>query len=123
MRCPFAIAYCLMLLVSGCLSAHAEKRVALVVGIDKYPALASEHQLQKAVNDARAIGDALRQIGFEVIRGENLSRLDLSARLDEFTRKLEAGDTALFFFAGHGVSLGGIQTPIHIEAHTTARRG
>src|SRR3954466_1283629 len=43
----------LMIVVS---SAYAEKRVALVVGNDRYPNLSAERQLQRAVTDARAIG-------------------------------------------------------------------
>jgi hypothetical protein len=49
--------------------AHAEKRVAVVIGNDRY---ANLEQLQKAANDARAVGAALQQIGFDVIAGENL---------------------------------------------------
>jgi formylglycine-generating enzyme required for sulfatase activity len=87
--------------------AHAERRVALVVGNDRYVNLPADQQLQKAANDARAVGDALAQIGFEVIRGENLDRRALVDRLDDLTQRLAAGDTAFFFFAGHGVAIGG----------------
>jgi uncharacterized caspase-like protein len=55
-------------------SAHAEKRVALVIGNDRYANLPTHEQLQKAVNDARAVGEVLKSIGFEVIPGENLDR-------------------------------------------------
>ena len=34
-------------------SAHAEKRIALVIGNDRYANLAASDQLQKAVNDER----------------------------------------------------------------------
>src|SRR5207244_1603720 len=92
----------------ACLSAaHAEKRVALVVGNNLYPNLAADQQLQKAVNDSRAMGEALGQLGFEVLRGENLGRQALVDRLDELTGRLSPGDTVFFFFAGHGVAIGG----------------
>jgi hypothetical protein len=87
--------------------AHAEKRVALVIGNDRYANLAANEQLQKAVNDARAVGKALTQLGFEVMSGENVGRQALVDRIDAFARRLSAGDTAFFFFSGHGVSLGG----------------
>jgi uncharacterized caspase-like protein len=48
----------------GVLSAHADKRVALVIGNDRYANLPASEQLQTAVNDARAVGKALEQIGF-----------------------------------------------------------
>jgi formylglycine-generating enzyme required for sulfatase activity len=88
--------------------AHAEKRVALVIGNDRYANLAANEQLQKAVNDARAVSGALRQIGFEVIPGENLGRQAMLARLDETAQRLSTGDTVFFFFAGHGVAVDGL---------------
>ena len=51
----------------GIVPVRAEKRVALVVGNERYANLLDREQLRKAVNDARAVGDALRQIGFEVV--------------------------------------------------------
>jgi formylglycine-generating enzyme required for sulfatase activity len=87
--------------------ASAEKRVALVIGNDRYPSLPAHQQLQKAANDARLIGDTLARLGFDVIRGENLDRRAMIERLDQLTQKLAPGDTAFFFFAGHGVTVAG----------------
>jgi formylglycine-generating enzyme required for sulfatase activity len=87
--------------------AHAEKRVALVVGNDRYTNLPEHEQLQKAVKDAGAVSGALQQLGFEVMSGENLARQALVDKLDAFTQRLSQGDTAFFFFAGHGVALSG----------------
>jgi uncharacterized caspase-like protein len=81
--------------------------VALVVGNDRYANLPVDQQLRKAVNDARAVGDVLVKLGFNVIRGENLGRQGLVDKLDELTRQLTAGDTVFFYFSGHGVALGG----------------
>src|SRR5579871_522235 len=88
-------------------TAHAEKRVAVVVGNERYPNLSANEQLQKAVNDARAIGGALKQIGFDVLSGENLGRQALLTRLDEAAQRLTPGDTVFFFFSGHGVTVDG----------------
>jgi uncharacterized caspase-like protein len=85
--------------------ACAEKRVALVVGNDAYVNLP---QLQKAVNDARAVGGALTEIGFEVITGENLGRGALLEKLNDLIQRLAPGDTAFFFFSGHGVAVDGV---------------
>jgi uncharacterized caspase-like protein len=97
-------------LVSACAVApvYAEKRVALVIGNDRYANLSANEQLQKAVNDARAVGGALRQIGFEVIGGENLDRRALVGRLNALTQRVVPGDTAFFFFSGHGVAIDGV---------------
>ena len=56
-------ALCLMLAVP----AQAAKRVALVIGNNDYK---NVPKLQKAVNDARTMGDTLKQLGFIVMVAE-----------------------------------------------------
>jgi hypothetical protein len=90
--------------VCGAVPACAERRVGLVVGNDRYVNLGDRDQLQKAASDARAVGNALRQIGFEVVEGENLGRQALIDRLDEVARQ-SSGATVFFFFSGHGVAV------------------
>lgn len=84
--------------------AQAEKRVALVVGNDNYRHVP---KLQKAVNDARAMGDTLKRLGFEVMVAENQTRQAFTEALLAFDRAIEQGDTAFFFFAGHGFEIAG----------------
>ena len=88
--------------------ASAEKRVALAVGIDVYDNLPAHEQLKKAVNDARAMGAALRELGFGATVEENVSRLAFTRAWQKFLNQLEPGDTAALFFAGHGVEIGGL---------------
>ncbi len=82
----------------------AGKKMALVIGNDAYEQVAD---LQKAVNDSRAIGDTLESQGFTVVRGENLSRRNMNQTIASFTSRLGQGDEAVFFFAGHGVEIAG----------------
>ncbi|MGJ4932221.1 caspase family protein [Bradyrhizobium sp. HKCCYLS2038] len=84
--------------------AHAEKRVALVVGNNDYRYVP---KLQKAVNDARTMGDTLKQLGFNVMVAENLNRQQFSQALLAFDNAVEPGDTAFFFYAGHGFEIAG----------------
>jgi Caspase domain len=84
--------------------AFAEKRVALVIGNNDYK---NVPKLQKAVNDARTMGDALKQLGFNVMVAENLNRQAFSQTLLAFDNAVGAGDTAFFFFAGHGFEIAG----------------
>ncbi|MEW6644168.1 MAG: caspase family protein [Pseudomonadota bacterium] len=84
--------------------AVAEKRVALVVGNNDYRNIP---RLQKAVNDSRAMGDVLRQLGFTVMAAENQTRKGFTETLLAFDQVVEPGDTAFFFFAGHGFEIGG----------------
>jgi FKBP-type peptidyl-prolyl cis-trans isomerase len=107
MRRAIACAFALASLLLGVAPAAADKRVALVIGNDRYQNLAADQQLQRAVNDARAVSEVLGRIGFTVLRGENLNRQALIDKFDEMAGQLGPGDTAFFFFAGHGVTIGG----------------
>jgi formylglycine-generating enzyme required for sulfatase activity len=108
--------YVIRLIVVGCCAlagliagpAQAEKRLALSVGIDAYDNLPAHEQLKKAVNDARAMGTALRELGFDTQIAENVSRLAFTRTWQRFLNRLQQGDTAALFFAGHGVEIGGL---------------
>lgn len=80
------------------------KRVALVIGNDDYQEVV---KLQKAGNDAKAMADALKSVGFEVVSAVNLVRREMNFQLQSFYSKLEPGDEALFFYAGHGIEIAG----------------
>src|SRR6476661_234201 len=84
--------------------AYAEKRVALVIGNNEYK---NVPKLQKAVNDARTMGDTLKQLGFTVMVAENQTRQAFSESLLAFDKAVDKGDTAFFFYAGHGFEIAG----------------
>ncbi len=99
------LAVCLLFLFVDLTPALAARRIGLVLGNDNYHALPI---LKKAGNDARAVGAALREMRFDVvIEDTDLTRRETSQRLSELTRSIKPGDTVFFFFAGHGVSIGG----------------
>lgn len=79
------------------------RRLALVIGIDRYQNI---DPLKKAVNDSKAVSKALQKIGYDVVSVENPDRRMMSTKLQEFQGNIKPGDTAFFFFAGHGVALG-----------------
>jgi hypothetical protein len=101
---PVRAALALGLALSYFAPAHAEKRVALVIGNNDYK---NVPKLQKAVNDARTMGDTLKQLGFSVMVAENQNRQAFSETLLAFDKAVEAGDTAFFFYAGHGFEIAG----------------
>lgn len=84
--------------------ALASKRVALVVGNNDYR---NVPRLLKAVNDARTMDEALRQLGFTVMVAENQTRQAFSQTLLTFEQQIDAGDTVFFFYAGHGFEIAG----------------
>jgi uncharacterized caspase-like protein len=88
--------------------AHAEKRIAFVVGIDKYDNLAPQQLLQRAVNDARSVVAALAPLGFEVVSAENVGRAIFNEQWQKFLEKINPGDTAAVYFSGHGVEIEGL---------------
>ncbi|UGY02852.1 caspase family protein [Bradyrhizobium quebecense] len=90
--------------IASAAPAQAEKRVALVIGNNDYR---NVPKLQKAVNDARTMGDTLKQLGFNVMVAENLNRQAFSETLLAFDRTVEPGDTVFFFYAGHGFEIAG----------------
>jgi uncharacterized caspase-like protein len=105
---PFRVALAASLAASLLLafvpSAHAEKRVALVIGNNDYK---NVPKLQKAVNDARAMGETLKQLGFSVMVAENQTRQAFSENLLAFDAAVGPGDTVFFFYAGHGFEIAG----------------
>src|ERR1700716_4486895 len=91
-------------LVALAAPAHAEKRVALVIGNNDYR---NVPKLQKAVNDARTMGATLKRLGFSVMVAENQTRQAFSQTLLAFDNAVQPGDTAFFFYAGHGFEIAG----------------
>ncbi|HZX32271.1 MAG TPA: caspase family protein [Rhodocyclaceae bacterium] len=84
--------------------AAPEKRVALVIGNDTYQEVA---KLEKAANDARAVGQQLKKVGFEVLSYTNLTRREMNQAIGQFVEKVSGGGVGVFFYAGHGVQAGG----------------
>ena len=116
-RLRFAAAAFCFALVMLAAPAQAAKRVALVIGNNDYK---NVPKLQKAVNDARTMGDTLKQLGFSVMVAENQTRQAFSETLLAFDHAVEPGDTAFFFYAGHGFEIAGqnFLLPIDVPAAT-----
>src|SRR4030095_231924 len=94
-------------------SASAEKRVAFVVGNGAYKNVAP---LPNPSVDAKAMAATLRNVGFEVVEGSNLTRDKMTERLLDFGKKAQGADVALFFYAGHGIAISGTNYLLPIDA-------
>ena len=76
------------------------RRFALVIGNDSYSSLPV---LSNAVNDSKAMSEALKQANFEVSYYKNLSKRQMEEALNNFSKKLGKDDVGMFYFAGHGI--------------------
>jgi Caspase domain/Putative peptidoglycan binding domain len=100
------------LLVSATV-AKADKRVAFVVGNGAYKNVAA---LPNPAIDAKSMAKVLRNVGFDVVEGTNLTRDKMTERLLEFGKKAEGADVALFFYAGHGIAINGTNYLLPVDA-------
>ena len=113
---------CLALFVAcGCPSgpAFAEKRVALVIGNSAYRNVAA---LDNPRNDARLMAATLQGLGFVLIGNGPQTDLDKQAfdgALQMFGNAVLGADVALFYYAGHGVQVGGRNFLVPISANPT----
>ena len=83
------------------------KRIAFVVGINRYDNFDSGSQLQYPVNDAKAVSLELRKIGFEVFEGINLTESEFYEKWQLVLDQISSQDIFIFFFSGHGVQIEG----------------
>jgi hypothetical protein len=88
------------------------RRKALVIGNDVY---ARVPKLEAARADAKAIGQALSSVGFDVSLHTDLSERAMKRAMREFKAKVEGGDEVAFFFAGHGVQIDGINYLLPVD--------
>jgi hypothetical protein len=102
-------------LASG--AAHAQGRLAFVVGNDAYR---NVNPLKKAVNDARAVGQSLQRLGFRVTLGENLGWREYVEKFSAFENSIQPGDTVFLFYSGHGVEIDGANFLIPVDAPKVA---
>ena len=87
-------------------------RKALVIGIDNYKHIA---RLATAREDAQAMARSLTTAGFTVSQYLDIGEKDMRAALRKFAAEVEGGDEVAFFFAGHGVQLGGLNYLIPMD--------
>ena len=94
-------------------AALADKRVAFVVGNGAYK---NVPQLPNPPVDAKTMASTLRNVGFDVVEGYNLTRDKMTEKLLDFGRKAEGADIAVFYYAGHGIAVGGTNYLLPIDA-------
>jgi TPR repeat protein len=108
-RIFFTIAF-----LSLALTPALAKRVALVVGNGHYQ---NTTVLTNPTNDAKLMEKALRDAGFEVTLVLDADQNHLKRAMLEFGRTLRKGvDASMFYYAGHGLQVGGENYLVPIDA-------
>lgn len=91
------------------------KRIALVIGNAAYP-----QPLLNPVNDARAMAERLRRLGFEVLLRTDITAAQLQQASAQFSTQARGADIALVFYAGHGAQAGEANYVLPLGANMNA---
>ncbi len=107
----------LVLALSGAATAWAQQsRVALVFGNSAYR---SVPRLTNPGQDAQGVAQALRNIGFQVELVRDATRAQTEEALRRFGRVADGAEIALFFYAGHGMQVGGENYLMPVDARVS----
>ncbi len=94
-------------------AAHAQKRVALVIGNSAY-----QHtpKLTNPKNDATDMVVALKKHGFQVLEGFDLDKAAFDRKIRDFAAALSSAQAGVFFYAGHGLQVSGHNYLVPVDA-------
>ena len=92
------------LLVFSVSNTYASERIALVIGNSNYKDLGT---LKNTPNDARAMGNSLRELGYNVTLVLDASEGDMRKSVRKFSSDSDKSSLALVFYAGHGAQVNG----------------
>ncbi|MBV8397913.1 MAG: caspase family protein, partial [Acetobacteraceae bacterium] len=113
----------IMLVALLSLAVHAapanERRIALVIGISAYQ---NAPHLANPVNDARAIGDSLRRLKFEVTELYDPDFRALNSGIRSFGILAANADVAVVYYAGHGMQMNRVNWLIPADANLERER-
>ena len=91
---------------------EASHRRALVIGNAAYP----DVPFRNPINDATDMATILRRVGFEVTLLRDADKSSMERAVQDFTKGVPWGSVGLFFFAGHGAQIDGLNYLIPIGA-------
>lgn len=85
---------------------------ALVIGNAAYP---DGQDLANPANDAKDIAAKLTGYGFETLVATDCTAKEMEKQLKAFRKALDSHDVGLFFFAGHGMQIEGVNYLIALD--------
>ena len=95
-------------------------KFALVIGNSTYSGY--RRNLKNPANDSRLMAQNLRKLGFEVRLGNDLDRARMNKVVADFADGLPEGATALVFYAGHGMQIGGASYLVPVDMVVTSEQ-
>ena len=102
--CLLLVAFAALLALAAPAAAQPGMRVALVMGVGAYRAIPP---LANPTNDARALADELRRLGFEVDLVLDPDRGAMEQAVRRLGQRAVGAEAALFFYAGHALEFAG----------------
>lgn len=97
-----------------CGTAHAERRMALVIGNSAYK---SVPKLSNPANDATLVGGMFKKAGFDWIDIKtDLNASEMRKALRDFGQRARDAEVAVIYYAGHGIELDGTNYLIPTDA-------
>jgi hypothetical protein len=93
--------------------AHAQSRVALIVGNSNYQ---NAPTLPSTLNDAGDIAEAFERLGFVIVKVLDATYEDLRKSLRRFNDMTPNADLAVVYFGGHGLEVNGENWLLPIDA-------
>jgi uncharacterized caspase-like protein len=112
----YVVVFFLTLLAAAGTCIADTKRVALVIGNSEYKHTA---RLENPKNDAADVAEQLRKLGFTVIERRDLDKGAMERAVRDFAESLGGAQAGLFFYAGHGMQIGGQNYLVPIDAKLT----
>ena len=100
--------------ITAATPAHADRRIALVIGNSAYQ---NVNKLPNPAKDAAAMADMLNKAGFDVVNAkEDVTNADMRKMVRDFADQATNADVAVVYYAGHGIEIDGTNYILPIDA-------
>ncbi|WP_292375963.1 caspase family protein, partial [Mesorhizobium sp.] len=113
--CAFLAA--LVLVSFTAFEAHAERRVAFVIGNSEYRDIPA---LKNPDKDAEDVSNTFRLAGFDVFVAKDLTKLRFEEQFRNYLAAADGADLAVVYYSGHGFQIGGENFLIPVDASLKA---
>ncbi|WP_206075327.1 caspase family protein [Mesorhizobium tamadayense] len=112
LRCRVLLA-ALILVCFTAFEAHADGRVALVIGNSEYRNIPA---LRNPDTEAEDVSKTFRLAGFQVFVAKDVTKLQFEERFRNYLAAADGADLAVVYYSGHGLQIGGENFLIPVDA-------